>query len=49
MGARGAEMENNKASSNASSGFESGEGVALGQAASGGAWVGKFVSIGVGA
>ena len=46
---RGAEMKNNKASSNASSGFESGEGVAFGQAAGGRAWIGKFVGIGVGA
>ncbi len=49
VGPRGAEMKNNEASSNASSGFESGEGVAFGQAAGGRAWIGKFVGIGVGA
>jgi hypothetical protein len=40
-------MENNEASSYASGGLESGEGVAFGQAAGGVAWIGEFVGIGV--
>ncbi len=42
-------MENNEAGADAGGGFEGGEGVSFGEAAGGGAWVGKFISVGVGA
>jgi len=48
-GAGGAEVENNEAGADAGGGFEGGEGVSFGEAAGGGAWVGKFISVGVGA
>ncbi len=45
----GAEVEDDESGADAGGGFESGEGVAFGEAAGGGAWVGKFISVGVGA
>ena len=45
----GAEVEDNKAGTDAGGGFESGEGVAFGEAAGGGAGIGKLVGVGVGA
>jgi hypothetical protein len=48
-GTGGAEVEDNEAGTDAGGGFEGGEGVSFGEAADGGAWVGKLVGIGVGA
>jgi len=48
-GAGGAEVEDNKAGTDAGGGFEGGEGVTFGEAAGGGAGIGKFVGVGVGA
>ena len=48
-GAGGAEVEDDESGADAGGGFESGEGVAFGEAAGGGAWVGKLVGVGVGA
>lgn len=48
-GTGGAEVEDNEAGTDAGGGFESGEGVSFGEAASGRAWVGKLIGIGVGA
>ncbi len=48
-GAGGAKVEDNEAGTDAGGGFESGEGVAFGEAAGGGAWVGKLVGVGGGA
>ena len=48
-GAGGAEVEDNEAGADAGGGFEGCEGVSFGEAAGGGAWVGNFISVGVGA
>ncbi len=48
-GAGGAKVEDNEAGTDAGGGFESGEGVSFGEAAGGGAWVGKLVGVRVGA
>ena len=40
-------MENNKAGADAGGGFESGEGVSFGEAAGGGARVGKLIGVGM--
>ena len=42
-------MEDNEAGADAGGGFEGGEGVSFGEAAGGGAWIGKFISVRVGA
>jgi hypothetical protein len=42
-------VEDNEAGADAGGGFEGGEGVSFGEAAGGGARVGKFISVGVGA
>ena len=47
--AGGAEVEDDEAGTDAGGGFESGEGVSFGEAAGGGAWVGKLIGVGVGA
>lgn len=47
--AGGAEVEDDEAGTDAGGGFESGEGVAFGEAPSGGAGIGKLVGVGVGA
>ena len=48
-GAGGAEVEDNEAGADAGGGFEGCEGVSFGEAAGGGAWVGKLIGVGVGA
>ncbi len=45
----GAEVEDDEAGTDAGGGFEGGKGVTFGEAAGGGAWVGKLVGVGVGA
>lgn len=47
--AGGAEVEDDEAGTDAGGGFESGEGVAFGEAPSGGSGIGKLVGVGVGA
>lgn len=44
----GSKMEHDEAGSDGRGGFESGDGVAFGQATAGGAGIGKFVGVGVG-
>jgi len=48
-GAGGAEVEDNEAGADAGGGFEGSEGVPFGEAAGGGAGVGKLIGVGVGA
>lgn len=47
--AGGAEVEDDEAGTDAGGGFESGEGVAFGEAPSGGSGIGKLIGVGVGA
>jgi len=48
-GSGGAEVEDNEAGTDAGGGFEGSKRVSFGEAAGGGAWIGKLIGVGVGA